>query len=535
MLGAAVYARFSSDLQRTTSIEDQIRVCRDAASRFGCVVLNAHVYADEELSGATDHRSGYQRLLVAAKTGAFQAIIVESQDRLWRNQGEMHHALERLAFWGVRVFSVATGGDLTDRMGRLLASVMGWKDEAFLADLRDKTRRGMAGQVRRGLSAGGRAYGYRSVPVQDETGRLVGYRRVIDPQEAVVVQRIFDLYDTGYSPKTIAHILNDERVPPPRPARGRRIMGWTWTTINGSPKKATGILNNPVYVGRVVWNRSQKVRDPDTGRRIMRPRPEQEWLSAEVPKLQIIPQNLWERVQTRRRGRRLVVRGNLRGRRPKHLFSGLLVCGECGSHYTIKSGDYYGCAAHTNRGPGICANGKQVRRDRLEEGVLGLIFDEVFSPDTVVYLTRKVNEAIERLSASPDESHRRQQTDLAQARAELENVKDAIRRGIVTPTTKGMLEECERRTAELETAARAEPPASAKVVALPHVVAAYLDDFRGTLGKDTDQARALLAKLIGHVTLRRRDDRLVAEVRGNLPGLLGLEDVCGKDGAGRGI
>ncbi len=69
----------------------------------------------------------------------------------------MHYALERLAFWGVRVFSVATGGDLTDRTGRLVASVMGWKDEAFLAYLRDKTRRGMAGQVRRGLSAGGRA------------------------------------------------------------------------------------------------------------------------------------------------------------------------------------------------------------------------------------------------------------------------------------------------------------------------------------------------------------------------------------------
>ncbi len=93
-----------------------------------------------------------------------------------------------------------------------------------------------------------------------------------------------------------------------------------------------------------------------------------------------------------------------------------------------------------------------------------------------------------------------------------------------------MLEECERRTGELETAARAEPPARAKVVALSHVVATYLDDFRG---KDTDRARGLLAKLIGHITLRRRDDRLVAEVRGNLPGLLGLEGVCGKYGAGR--
>ncbi len=137
MLKAAVYARFSSDLQRATSIDDQIRVCSAASSRFGCVVLDAHVYRDEELSGTTGHRPGYQALLLAAKDRRFDAILVESQDRLWRNQGEMHQALERLAFWNVRVFSVGTSSDLTDRTGRLVASVMGWKDEAFLADLRD--------------------------------------------------------------------------------------------------------------------------------------------------------------------------------------------------------------------------------------------------------------------------------------------------------------------------------------------------------------------------------------------------------------
>ena len=115
MLKAAVYARFSSDLQRATSIEDQIRVCQTAASRFGCVVLETHVYRDEELSGATGQRPGYQALLAAAKERRFDAILVESQDRLWRNQGEMHQALERFTFWGIRVFSVGTGSDLRSR------------------------------------------------------------------------------------------------------------------------------------------------------------------------------------------------------------------------------------------------------------------------------------------------------------------------------------------------------------------------------------------------------------------------------------
>jgi hypothetical protein len=98
MLTAAIYTRFSSELQRATSIVDQERVCRDTARRLGCVVLDDHVYADEELSGAVGQRAGYQRLLVAARARAFDVILVESQDRLWRNQGEMHHALERLTF-----------------------------------------------------------------------------------------------------------------------------------------------------------------------------------------------------------------------------------------------------------------------------------------------------------------------------------------------------------------------------------------------------------------------------------------------------
>jgi site-specific DNA recombinase len=287
VLTAALYARFSSDLQRATSIEDQVRVCREAALRFECLISDTHIYTDKELSGATGQRPAYQRLLAAARARAFDAIVVESQDRLWRNQGEMHNALERFAFWGIRVFSVVTGTDLTDRTGRLVASVMGWKDEAFLADLRDKVRRGMLGQVHRGLSIGGRAYGYRSEAVRDELGREAGRRRVVDSVEADVICHIFRLYGEGLTPRAIAHRLNKDHVPPPRTTR--RLQGWTPNTISGSAKKALGILNNPLYAGRFVWKRSRKVRDPDTGKRVMRVRPPAEWVWIEAPELRYCP------------------------------------------------------------------------------------------------------------------------------------------------------------------------------------------------------------------------------------------------------
>lgn len=537
MLTAAIYARHSSELQRATSIEDQVRLCREAALRFECAVPDGLVYVDAEISGAVGQRPGYQALLAAARNRRMDVILVEAQDRLWRNQGEMHSTLARLRYWGVRVVAVSTGTDLTDRTGAILATVVGLKDEMFLQDLRDKTRRGMIGQVRRGLSAGGRAYGHRSEPVLDEAGQVVGFRRVVDSAEAAVVRRIFGLYDASYGPHAIARLLNTERVPPPRLRRGGRLMGWTWTTINGIPSRATGILSNPLYVGRLAWNRSRKVRDPDTGKRTMRLRPPAEWLWSEAPELRIVEQDLWERVQARRLGRRHVVPGNKAGRTPKYLFSGLLRCAVCGGSYTVRSRTYYACATHRNRGPAICANSHHVQRDRLEERLLEMIFGDVFAPDVVAYVTRQVERAIAELRAAPDERRQVVEAELARARTELTHIANAIRQGIVTPTTRTMLEQAERRIAKLEADLRAPPLEPPALPPLKEAVEGYLQNLRETMATDVTAAREMLAQGIGTITLRPAGGQLVAEMRGNLVGLLGLTNgaAYANDGAGRGI
>ncbi len=167
MLKAAAYARYSSGLQDPRSIEDQLAGLNRNAGRVSCEVLPEHIYADREISGSNERRSEYQRMMAGARAHAFEAIVAESQDRLWRDQEEMHRALKVLRFHGIKVFTLDTGAELTSRSGGLLASVTAWKDEAYLADLREKTHRGLAGQARRGFSVGGRAYGYRTEPVTD--------------------------------------------------------------------------------------------------------------------------------------------------------------------------------------------------------------------------------------------------------------------------------------------------------------------------------------------------------------------------------
>ncbi|WP_247381795.1 MULTISPECIES: recombinase family protein [unclassified Bradyrhizobium] len=65
---------------------------------------------------------------------------------------------------------------------------------------------------------------------------------------------------------------------------------WGPSTIHGNPKRGVGILNNELYVGRLVWNRLRYLKDPDTGKRVSRLNPESEWVVQEVPEMRIIDQ-----------------------------------------------------------------------------------------------------------------------------------------------------------------------------------------------------------------------------------------------------
>ena len=90
---------------------------------------------------------------------------------------------------------------------------------------------------------------------------------------------IFRDDSAGMSPKAIAKRLNAERCPGPGGAP------WNPSTIHGNPARGAGILNNELYVGRLVWNRLRYVKDTDTGRRVSRLNPSSAWVTTDVPQL----------------------------------------------------------------------------------------------------------------------------------------------------------------------------------------------------------------------------------------------------------
>ncbi|OCX25984.1 hypothetical protein QU42_36525 (plasmid) [Bradyrhizobium sp. UASWS1016] len=127
--------------------------------------------------------------------------------------------------------------------------------------------------------------------------------------------------------------------------------------IRGHVKRGNGIINNELYIGRLVWNRQRYLRDPSTGRRVSRMNVESEWIVTEVPELRIIDDELWQAVKARQseiadkyvnviETVREAQSNRLNGlHRPKSLFSGLIYCDVCGGPYSLRGQDRYACSA----------------------------------------------------------------------------------------------------------------------------------------------------------------------------------------------
>jgi len=201
---AVIYARFSSDIQRHASIEDQLRVCRARAEREGWTVIEE--FTDHAISGTIIQRPAYQALMAA------------------------------------------------------------------------------------------------------------------------IVRRIFTEFLAGRSPRHIAQALNAEGIPSP----GGAI--WYDSSIRGRPGRNDGLLRNPLYAGRLVWNCRRNTKEPFTGGRVRKPNAETELVTHAVPDLAIIDPPLWQVAQNRLRREAAVDptaaatpptgAGFWQRRRPRHLLTG---------------------------------------------------------------------------------------------------------------------------------------------------------------------------------------------------------------------
>lgn len=182
MSEAAIYARFSSDKQTESSIEAQVRACREYAAVHSLHVME--VYADEAISGAgakTASRRAYQRLLRDASKGQFDTILIHKYDRIARNLGEHVNLEQRLNKLGVTL--IATAQDFGSAKEAKIMRAITWSlSEYYLDNLSEETKKGHRETALKGLHNGGYPpFGY----------DVVNQQYVINELEAGYVRKLF--------------------------------------------------------------------------------------------------------------------------------------------------------------------------------------------------------------------------------------------------------------------------------------------------------------------------------------------------------
>lgn len=523
MTRVALYARYSSDNQSESSIEDQFRLCREHAGRERWKI--AGTYHDAAISGASMIlRPGIQTLLQDAQRGLFDVVLGEALDRISRDQADVATLFKHLRFANVPIVTLAEG-----EISELHVGLKGTMNALFLKDLAMKTHRGLRGRVEKGKAGGGLCYGYRVIKKLDANGEPIRGDREVVTNEAEIVRRIFRAFADGRSPKAIAVDLNRQGIPGPL---GR---AWGDTSIRGHVSRGTGILNNELYAGVLVWNRQRFVKDPATGKRVSRKNPESQWIRTEVPHLRIVDDALWQAVRNRQqdiarlfeptaigvreaRAKRLHM-----AKRPISLLSGLLTCGCCGGRYGLIMRDRFGCLNHHRRG--TCDNNRTIPREKIEQRVLSGLNDKLISADSVAEAVRAYTQEMNRLNQDRRAQNEADRRALDKIERAVAGILAAIEDGMYQPVMKARMEELERRKAEI---AERMAQASADLPDVhPNVANIYrpkvatftkaLDDPDG--GREAAEA---LRSLIGDVVLTPGEKRgeVNAELRGELMGIL---------------
>ncbi|TFI57148.1 hypothetical protein E2493_16705 [Sphingomonas parva] len=244
-----------------------------------------------------------------------------------------------------------------------------------------------------------------------------------------------------------------------------------------------------------------------------------------MPDMRIVDEGLWNAVQAQLASRRRdpsVTPSPVVQRRRKHLLSGSIRCGTCGSNYTISGKDYYRCAGVKERG--TCNNRLSVRKGALEGAVLSVLESCLLTPELAELFVGEFKREVRRLSEGVD----REAGDAALRLAELERQIDTLARNMLvseaSPTLHRMLTELEREKADLEAVPPPAPKRSADILPHPTLLKLFEEKVRNlkdALNDDAIRTRAseTLASLIDSVTIHP-GEQPEAEVAGDIARLI---------------
>ncbi len=351
-MNAVIYARYSSSSQTEQSIEGQLRDCYAYAEREKITIVGE--YIDRALTGRTDERPDFQRMIADARKKQFQYVIVYKLDRFTRNRYDSAIYKHKLKQHGVKVVS-STENISDSPEGVILEAVLEASAEYYSLELSQKIKRGYRESALKGQYIGG------TIPLGY---KVVDKRLVADEEKAPLIQWVFEQYANGVSKTEIIQALN---------AKGIRNR-------NGKPFGSTALqdaLKSKKYIGIMSWND----------------------IVIEDACPALIDRKTFDKVQDRLALNKKA--GGTKKARMEYILFGKAFCGYCGEHLigdcgTGRSGDrfyYYSCL---NRKKYRKCKKKNEKKDFLEFFVVEQTLDYVLTPERIELIAQAVVDEYEK-------------------------------------------------------------------------------------------------------------------------------------------
>ena len=527
---AAIYARYSSQMQKADSIEDQVSIIRDyitskrAHSRkwpnAKIEIVPEWILADEAKSGKSAARENYTRILDGIQADAFDLLLVDSLSRATRDLGGMLDLYDEIKLHGKELIAVSEGISTEDPSARIMFVAKGMVND-FENDARaSATLRGMIGKYVNGFAVGDVPYGYYTTATSTNLGKgqnkACNYKVEIDERKAAVIRRMFQMYASGIGLASICKQLNQDGVEWPSFPEGK---GWSQTTVGK-------FLGNTKYIGEWVWSTGKYFINRKTGQKVWKDRPKEEWIYFRKQKINedliIIDRELWDRVQGLKReldqvridtptDQKRRIRFVRNSSTPStHLLSGLLECKVCGANMLIISGrrkGYYGCfAAHRKA---TCTNRSLIRARDIEAKVVADLQALLQSDDYAKKIADSYNRQKHAMFGNTENREAQLTQELQTLRVEVNNLVTFIASGRKFETVEKVLTAKEERIREVEhLLAYAVGSKTRKLYVTPGAIKEKLTRLLELFNTDRQSAKRIIRGLI--------KDRIPLETRADI-------------------
>lgn len=352
----AIYCRLSQD-DGSAGESGSMQTQKTLLTQY-CKEHSIHVadyYCDDGWSGTNFDRPEFQRMLEDIEAGKINTVVVKDLSRFGREYAQMglyieHYFEEK----GIRFIAVAEGIDSQKGLDNLVLPMTNVINSLYARQASAKTKAAHRARAGNGMFIGSRApFGYQ----KDPNDR---HHLIIDPEAAEVVKSIFRMFADGIGYVRMTKLLREQTVLNPQAYFNqnnpdyyktsdywRKPFDWHATSIRA-------ILNNPVYLGKLVFGRS-KTKGFFDKRRVHTE--ESEWVVAENTHEPLITQEQWDTVHQMMKARR---REN--GTGTVQPFAGLVKCADCGSSlnlsYDKRKGRYtsFSCWVYKNYGKERCTS-----------------------------------------------------------------------------------------------------------------------------------------------------------------------------------